>query len=587
MAQSLLQEHLYGDLLSPTPGYHTDFAMGMTYSLGFDALLTAHLAFGMLGDVGEKEVQTPHILLEAILKNSDKMVIFCNKGSIAVPQTIRKVYSLLEKNIFEVFNPEDTKANFHPKMWLIREIHNDDKKDVLLKLIVSSRNMAYSDEIDCIVALCGKVGNARFRNEKHSRLRLFIERVVSFSSITDEQTKKVLALAKDVERVQRFDVSPPFDDYDFYPYLFKEDFGIGKVEDYLCATDSIIVSPFIDKNFLRRINPTREDNRVLITRREYVDSEVFGSYDTGGVYIALDDLASRGIDIHAKMYLIWKGREQHYLFLGSANATNSAFERNGEFLLKLKFEYGNSKYSHFLKCFYDKDNKNSKFIRLRQPNEKASTIIRWDKAESAMKDLMCAKDLSAKITRHRDASYSIVVTSSLKKLQNPVFIAPMQKRGLLKQWTGRALFDGLAADELSEFYIISSQEEEGIRHEAVIRIATDGMPNDRDTAIYKSIIKNKRDFARFLELMLTFSPVQYISKEQIERDSNAECNSSDVQRPPQIYEQMLRTAAANPNQIYQIGMIIDKLDSDTVPQEFRVIFKQFEKAIKKSLPYEE
>ena len=45
MAQRMMQEHLYGDLLAPTQGYHTDFAMGMTYSLGFDALLTAQLAF--------------------------------------------------------------------------------------------------------------------------------------------------------------------------------------------------------------------------------------------------------------------------------------------------------------------------------------------------------------------------------------------------------------------------------------------------------------------------------------------------------------------------------------------------------------
>ena len=54
MAQNIMQEHLYGDLLAPTLDYHTDFAMGMTYSLGFDTLLTAHLAFGMLGDMDEK-----------------------------------------------------------------------------------------------------------------------------------------------------------------------------------------------------------------------------------------------------------------------------------------------------------------------------------------------------------------------------------------------------------------------------------------------------------------------------------------------------------------------------------------------------
>ena len=30
MAEKLLKEHLYGDLLSPAPGYSTDFALGMT-----------------------------------------------------------------------------------------------------------------------------------------------------------------------------------------------------------------------------------------------------------------------------------------------------------------------------------------------------------------------------------------------------------------------------------------------------------------------------------------------------------------------------------------------------------------------------
>lgn len=581
MAQNLLQEHLYGDLLAPTLGCHTDFAIGMTYSLGFDALLTAHLAFGMLGDMDENAVQSPHVLMEAILKNSDKMVVFCNKGSIAVPPTIRKVYSLLEKNIFEVFDPNNTTANFHPKMWLIREVHDDNKKDILLKLIVSSRNMAYSDAIDCIVALTGKVGNAQTKNEKHSRLKKFIEKVVRYSNIGEEQKRKVMALAKDVERVQRFEVSAPFEDYDFYPYLFNEDFGLGKVEEYLCGTESIIVSPFIDKSLLQRINPGRKGQHALITRKEFVDADTFSSFDSkGGVYVTLDDLASRGMDIHAKMYLVNKGRDNQYLFLGSANATNSAFERNGELLLGLKFEYGNSKYFHFLKCFCDEGDKDSKFIRLKQPHEKVSTVIRWDKAELATKDLMCAKDLSAKITRHRNGFFSIKVTSSLKKLENPVFIAPMQKSGIREQWKGSVLFDGLTADELSEFYIISSRLEEGVLHEAIIRIDTEGMPNERDSAIYKSIIKNKRDFMKFLELMLTDSPVQYILKEQTEKEINFVGNGTETQRLPQIYEQMLRTTATNPNQICQIKKILNKFDTDTVPEEFYVIFKQFEKAIK-------
>ena len=580
MAQSLLQEHLYGDLLAPTQGYHTDFAMGMTYSLGFDALMTAHLAFGMLGDMDEKDVQTPHLLLEAILKNSDKMVIFCNKGSIAVPPTIRKVYSLLEKNIFEVFNPDNKTANFHPKMWLIREVNNDNNKDVLMKLIVSSRNMAYSDNIDCIACITGKVGNAQTKNEKHRVLRKFIEKVVTYSNITEEQASKVLALAKEVERVEKFDVDKPFDDYDFYPYLFQEDFELGKIEDYLCGTESIIVSPFIDKTLLGRINPNRKEHRALITRKEYVTTDIFNMFaPKGGVFIALDDLASRGMDLHAKMYLVWMGRERHYLYLGSANATNSAFERNGEFLLRLKFEYGNSKYYQFLKDFYEEGNKDSKFVRLNEPIEKTTTVIRWDNAELAMKEMMCADDLKAKITRHRDNTFTIVVTSSLKKLGNPVFIAPLQKRDMQREWKGRAVFDEMSADELSEFYIVSSQCEDGKHHEAIIRIVTEGMPNDRDTVIYKSIIKNKHDFVKFLELMLSDTPVQYISNEILQKEKGTG-ESEEGYEFAQIYEKMLRMSAVNPKQILQIGKMLDKLDSETVPEECRKIYKQFSIAIK-------
>lgn len=581
MAQSIMQEHLYGDLLAPTQGYHTDFAMGMTYSLGFDALLTAHLAFGMLGDMDEKAIQAPHLLLEAILKNNDKMVIFCNKGSIAVPPTIRKVYSLLEKNIYEVFDPNNKTANFHPKMWLIREVNNDNNKDVLMKLIVSSRNMAYSDAIDCIVALTGKVGSNTTENPKHKRLRTFIEKVVSYSNIIEDKAKQVKALARDIERVAKFDVSSPFEDYDFYPYLFQEDFGLGKVEEYLCGTESIIISPFIDKTLIGRINPNRKDHRALITRKEYVTPEIFNSFDSkGGVFIALDDLASRGMDLHAKMYLVWMGRDKHYLYLGSANATNSAFERNGEFLLRLKFEYGNSKYYQFLKDFYEKDNKDSKFVRLNEPTGKSSTVIRWDKAELAMKELMCSDDLKAKITKHRDGSFSILVTSSLKKLGNTVSIAPLQKRDMLMEWKGRAEFKGLAADELSEFYIISALSEDGTLHEAIIRIITEGMPNERDTAIYKSIIKNRHDFVRFLELMLSDTPVQYLSNEIILKEKGQGGSDSDSHEFPQVYEKMLRVAAVNPGQIFQIEKILRKLDTETVPKEFSQIFKQFTNAVK-------
>ena len=415
MAEKLLKEHLYGDLLAPTPGYFTDFALGLTYCLSFEAMLTAHLAFGMLGEMDDNVIQSPHLLLEAITKSSEKVVVFCNKGGIAVPPTIRKVYSLMERNIFEVFDKQNNKANFHPKLWLIHEINNDDNKDVLLKLIVTSRNLAYTDTIDCIACLTGKVGSASVKNEKHQPLVAFIKSVIKESNIGDEQKKSVLKLTTDLERVEQFDVEAPFEDYDFFPYLFNYDFGLDKVEDYLVGTESIIVSPFLDKTMLSRLTPENKCNRTLITRKEYVDRSIFDKFSNkGGIYVTLDDLASRGMDLHAKMYYVWNGRSDQYLYLGSANATQNAFERNGEFLLGLKYEKHNNLCANFLSNFYEENNSDSKFMPLNEPLENASPVIKWDVAESAMKDLMCADDLRARITHHRDGGYSVVVTSSMK-----------------------------------------------------------------------------------------------------------------------------------------------------------------------------
>ena len=581
MAEKLLKEHLYGDLLAPAPGYSTDFAMGMTYSLSFEAMLTAHLAFGMLGEMDDNVIQSPHILLEAVAKSSDKVVVFCNKGGIAVPPTIRKVYSLMERNIFEVFDKQNVKANFHPKLWLIREVNNDDRKDVLLKLIVTSRNLAYTDTIDCIACLTGKVGGASVKNEKHQPLTAFIKAVVDESNIGEEQKKFVLKLAKDLVRVEHFDVDAPFEDYDFFPYLFGYDFELGSVEDYLFGSESVIVSPFIDRTMLSRLCLENKNKHTLITRKEYVDRSVFDKFcNKGGIYVALDDLASRGMDLHAKMYHVWNGRNEQYLYLGSANATSSAFERNGEFLLRLKYKYGNTRSAQFLGDFYEKDNSDSKFMPLNEPLENASAVIKWDAAESAMKDLMCAEDLKARIIHHRDGRYSGAVTSSAGKLSNEVSVAPLQKKELQQRWTGRVVFEDMKIDELSEFYILAATSPDGILHEAIVKIETTGMPSDRDKEIYKGIIKTKKDFFRFIELMLSDTPIEYIASEILLKESEGNGNKADETIVfPSLYEKMLKVAATNPKQIHEIGRLASKLSNDVVPPAFVKIYKQFVAAL--------
>ncbi len=316
---------------------------------------------------------------------------------------------------------------------------------------------------------------------------------------------------------------------------------------------------------ISRLNPENRCKRTLITRKEYVDKNIFEKFKNKG-----------GIDLHAKIYHVWNGRNEQYLYLGSANATTSAFERNGEFLLRLKYKYGNTRSAQFLSDFYENGNSDNKFMPLNEPLENASSAIKWDAAESAMKELMCAEDLKARITRHRNGRFSIIVASNSMRLANDVFIAPLQKKDLLQRWTGRVTFEDLGADELSEFFIISATTPDGTHHNAVIKIETTGMPSDRDQEIYKGIIKSPNDFFRLLEIMLTDTPLQYISTEILHKEHTGNGIKPEENLSfPNLYEKMLKIAATNPKQIQEIGRLISKLSDDIVPPAFIKMYKLF------------
>ena len=590
MAEKLLKEYLYGDLLAPEEGYVTDFAVGMTYSLGFDALMTAYLAFGMLDDVSDDALGMPHLLLDAVSRSSDKVVVLCNKGGIAAPPSMQKVYSLMERNIYEVFDRNDLSANFHPKLWLIREVKKDEPGKKQIKLIVTSRNLKFTETMDCVACLKGEVGD-KVHDDKHRPLADFVKDISECSNIIDDRKEAVMDLVDDLMKVERFDVSHPFEDYDFIPYVFKSrsKFPLGSSDGnvQLQGTCTIVVSPFIDlrplndpQNILNKINPKCENSRYLVTRREYVTKEILKWFT--GVYVCNDDVAASGADLHAKMYHIWSNRHNQYLFMGSANATYSAFNRNVEFLLRLKYKYGNIKDTEFLMGFYCKDDSDSRFVLMTEDDligqDTASSNAADRQLEKRLKELMCDENLKAVVNPVDGARYSVTLTSDMADAS--VFIAPMQKASELKPWAQQVVFENLEVDELSEFYMISAKREDGGFIEKVIKISTEGIPADRDKAIYKGVIRTRKDFYTFLKLMLSDLPQSYLvggADDVSSRQGGADENDRTIYTD--LYESLLRTAATEPEKIGKVQEIIKRLDADVVPEEFSRLIAHFVEAI--------
>ena len=152
----------YGALLYPSSGMSLSYAVGMTYSLDLEALLSVPVAFGVLESQDEEMMKNPIVVLEAIRKCSDKLTLFCNIDGIKLPREIRLVYSLLENSIVPVNLGKG--VNFHPKMWVIR--YEGNKKEII-KVIILSRNLTYDRSMDVAVEVTGEIDRERKRLQKN------------------------------------------------------------------------------------------------------------------------------------------------------------------------------------------------------------------------------------------------------------------------------------------------------------------------------------------------------------------------------------------------------------------------------------
>ena len=152
----------YGELLRPDVGYRLDFAVGMTYSLDLEALLGVPISLELLEEGDEEQMRSPLYVLEAIRESAGKIALFCNAGSIQLPERIQSVYSLLEESVFQVKRPD--KSSFHPKLWVLK--YSSPEGDTYLKLLVLSRNLTFDTSLDLCVALRGRPGRARRKKNK-------------------------------------------------------------------------------------------------------------------------------------------------------------------------------------------------------------------------------------------------------------------------------------------------------------------------------------------------------------------------------------------------------------------------------------
>ena len=339
----------YGELLYPDYGYKLSFAVGCTYSLDLEALISVPLSLGALEQSSSEKYNNPFAILEGIRRSTDKIALFCNCDGIKMIQNIKPVYALLDNSVFPV--NLGLGKNFHPKIWVIRYESINDEPD-LIKVLVLSRNLTFDRSLDLVVEMKGLI-KGRIRRQSKQKPIADLLSYLAETCETGNKAERIKALADDLLRVDSFDIGSDFDDYNFYVT------GIPNHEydsnDIVSPCRKImIVSPFLSKTVVAsmvkecsRFSNNHLINRVLISRISSITPDIFSLFDE--VYIPTEGLEDDSIleekedydkpkrELHAKV-IFKETYTENSIFLGSFNATANAQNKNVEFMVKFRYK---------------------------------------------------------------------------------------------------------------------------------------------------------------------------------------------------------------------------------------------------------
>lgn len=582
----LWNDLLYTDVMQ-SDGYVVDYAVLTTYSLDMPSLLSIPFTLGSMCDLSDAALRSPHLVLEAINTASGKFSVFCNAGCIAVPQNYSKIYKLLERSVFQVSLKRKGSGfiNFHPKVWVIKET-NADTGESQIKVVVLSRNLTCSNDLDVVCELTGKIHNktatkkARIKHEPLSDFLLWLS-----DRCDRKASKKIKSIIEDIQYIERFELhDSPFEDYDFFPMGIEGYDGFeqclnGAILDH--AAEIIVISPFVDNKTLASMTANApKSKKALITRHSSINNEILSLFNDG-VYVPKEVLTDKvekdiTVDLHEKVYFVRNYQTRYNtLYLGSTNATQNGFGRNVEFLLRLNFAPHKSSYDKFRnellfdgkECMFEKVNAVPTEIT---PKENITDELNLRKAISAI--------IKANAKKHGEV-YSITIHCRNNGLpQIAITIYPMEleaKKCILQDGIE---FTQLELSMLTEFFVISVGD-----IKRIIKIEVNDLPvEERDTAIFRSIINTKHKFISYLAFMLTADVEQYIlESQQLEKDMQASNNITKEQELSiSLYEDMVRMSYTNPERIAEIQTIIERADISVIPKHFREMYDVFKGVIK-------
>lgn len=334
------------DALRPPAGFLFDRAIATTFTLDLETALMVPLA---LSGHAIKESPDPVEVMDAIRSCAGKIDIFCQAGGIRADRWPSDLIGLLENSIHQVPRPKPG-CLFHPKVWVLRFLAQGNGERSYRCLILS-RNLTQDRSWDLVLRLeSDPISGGRGVNPSNQNLNRFVLALPALAGMNEdsERTGAVAELAEELRKVW-WELPEDVQEIRFWPFGLP---GMRKpkTEEMFTGYRHLIVSPFISPQGMKTVLGENNATAVsVISRGDELDGQQKDQMPDGAYY-QISPLASlKGDeehsevsiqteqmlgDLHAKLFVVETNRRAR-VFVGSANATDAAFNGNVEILCEL------------------------------------------------------------------------------------------------------------------------------------------------------------------------------------------------------------------------------------------------------------
>lgn len=615
------ERQTYIDALRPPYEYVFDRAIGTTYSLNLLTLLTVPLSFAKFEIKTKDEIlDNPVSVLEALRRIAGRIHIFCQCGAIKVPPSPNPLFQYLERMLHEV-SPPNPQGVFHPKIWVLRFIH-EKNQNILYRLLCLSRNITFDKSWDTSLSLEGEV-RGRFYN-RNKPLSEFIRSLPHLGkrSIPKRISQDVMEMADEIRHVD-FQLPLYYEDLKFWPLGIP---GANQGPSFRNSGRMLVISPFLADDFLCKLEGERTE-RILISRSEelatlapetldrfehiYVLDEVASDEGESQIPISTEATKRSSLDdecdltgLHAKLYLAESGWNAT-LWTGSANATNAAFDRcNVEFLVELtgkKSRIGIGplfKQNEGITSFFDllrpytppkkplKENEIQKALRMtleklqrRLANSRLIVKVLATKEKDIFELLLVFQET---IDCPRECEVDLAVW--------PISLRPKSAMSIsLTELIPQVRFENVSLENVTGLFAFAlsgrlQSHKQEIRF--VLNLPVKGVPQNRDEKILQTLISNQENFIRYLLLLLYEGEYSALALDLEKQLTEGKGNRWILRDDMPLFEELLRAYSRDPDKIKRIANLIEDIrkteeGQKLLPAAFIPLWQTFQEAIRR------